>query len=74
MARARAQYLKNQDTRNRENSLMGVGFEAARVAQSKRAEKDETADYMTLINNETRNGEDSDNVLLPFTIRMIPPG
>lgn len=60
MARARAQYLRNQDTRNREDSLMNVGFQAAVIGQQKRAEKDEMADYMTLINNETRNGEDAE--------------
>lgn len=60
MARSRAQYLKNQDARNREESLNGIGFQAAVLGQQKRAEKDELADYMTYINNETRNGEDSE--------------
>ena len=59
MARARSQYLKDQDTKQRMNSLMGVGFAAAAIGQQKKAEKDETADYMTLINDRTRNGEDT---------------
>lgn len=58
MARSRAQYLKDQDARNRENSLMGVGFDAATIGQTKKAEAEETANYMTLINDKTRNGED----------------
>lgn len=66
MARARAQYLKNQDTRNREDSLNGIGFQAAVLGQQKRAEKDELADYMTLINNETRNGEDEEKLYSMF--------
>lgn len=62
MARARAQYLRNQDTRKREDSLNGIGFQAAVIGQQKRAEKDELADYMTYINNETRNGEDTEKL------------
>ena len=66
MARARAQYLKNQDARTREGSLMGVGYAAAAIGLQKKAEKDETADYMTLINNETRNGENTDRLYQMF--------
>ncbi|MBR0430952.1 hypothetical protein IJJ05_01520 [Candidatus Saccharibacteria bacterium] len=66
MARARAQYLKDQDARNREKSLLGVGYDAAAIGLKKKAEKDETADYMTLINNETRNGEDTDRLYQMF--------
>lgn len=66
MARARAQYLKNQDARDREASLMGVGYAAAAIGLQKKAEKDETADYMTLINNETRNGENTDRLYQMF--------
>lgn len=58
MARSRAEYLRNQDARNREESLMGVGFDAAMIGQEKKAERDSLADYMTLINDKTRNGED----------------
>ncbi|MBR3254149.1 type IV secretion system protein [Candidatus Saccharibacteria bacterium] len=63
MARSRAQYLRDQDTRGREGNLMGVGYEAARVGQAKKAEAEETANYMTLINDKTRNGEDEDALL-----------
>lgn len=58
MARARAQYLKNQDMRGREANLMGVGYDAAVIGQTKRAEADQLANYTTLINDRTRNGED----------------
>lgn len=58
MGRARAQYLKDQDTRTRADRLTGVGYEAARIAQTKAGESDELKDYMTLINDRTRNGED----------------
>lgn len=58
MGRARAQYLKDQDTRARADRLTGVGYEAARIAQTKAGESDELRDYMTLINDRTRNGED----------------
>lgn len=60
MARARSQYLKDKDARNREDSLMGVGFDAAVIGQKKRADRDETDNYMMLVNENTRNGEDSD--------------
>ncbi len=60
MARQRAAYLRNQDMRGREESLMGVGYDAAKIAQDKRAETEEMENYMTLINNETRNGENDD--------------
>ena len=59
MARARSQYLKDQDTKKRMDSLMGVGFAAAAIGQQKKVEKDEVADYMTLINDKTRNGEET---------------
>ena len=58
MASARSQYLKDQDTKRRENNLMGAGFEAAKVAQEKGAEADDISNYMTLINKETNNGAD----------------
>ena len=58
MAGARAQYLKNQNAQAKENSYMGDGFAAATIAQQKAVEADETKDYMTLVNHNTRNGED----------------
>lgn len=72
VAANRAQYLKDQDAINRANRLAGaggVGFEAARVAQTKGAEKEEMADYMTLINAQTNNGEDTatfDNLVAQY--------
>ncbi len=56
IARSRAQYLRDQDAQIREDSLMGVGFEAASIAQEKRAGADEVSNYMMLINNRTDNG------------------
>jgi hypothetical protein len=70
MARARSQYLKDQDTKSRMDSLMGVGFTAAAIGQQKKAEKDEMADYMTLINNDTRNGEDTETLYAMFNKYM----
>ena len=59
MARAANQYLKDEAVRRRGESLLnGVGLDAAIIGQQKQAEKNEMQDYMTLINNETRNGED----------------
>ncbi|MBR3246301.1 hypothetical protein IKF87_00235 [Candidatus Saccharibacteria bacterium] len=66
MARNRAQYLRNQDARGREESLMGIGYDAAVIAQNKRAEAEEMANYMTLINDATRNGEDEDKLFEMF--------
>lgn len=66
MARNRAQYLRNQDARGREDSLMGVGYDAAVIAQTKRAEAEEMGNYMTLINDATRNGEDEDKLFQMF--------
>ena len=57
MARSRAQYLKDNDTRFREGELMGAGFAAASLSQQKRAEKDQLANEMVLMNNATNNGE-----------------
>ncbi len=56
VARARSQYLKDQDARSRESSLMGVGYEAARVAQEKKAGADEISNYELLVKNATNDG------------------
>lgn len=63
IARSRAQYLKNQDAQTREDSLMGVGFEATSIAQEKKAGVDEIANYMMLINNRTDNGANEEALL-----------
>ena len=63
IARARAQYLKNQDTKSREDRLSSaVGFEAAQTAQAKAIDADKIKDYTMLINDRTRNGEDEDKL------------
>lgn len=64
--RYRSQYLKNEDANRRADSLMGVGYDAAVIAQSKKAEADEMGNYMTLINNNTRNGEDEGGLFRMF--------
>ena len=56
MARARGQYLKDQDARIREGSLMGIGYAAAQKAQEKRAGADEIANEMILIKSDTNDG------------------
>ena len=58
IAAARAQYLKDKNAESREAGLMGDGFAAAVTNQQKAAEADAVKDYMTLINDQTRNGED----------------
>ena len=70
MARARSQYLKNQDARDRENSLMDVGYEAAAITQRKKMEADEVSNYATLINDKTRNGEDEDTLFTMYNDYM----
>ena len=70
MARARAQYLKNRDTRNREDSLMGVGFMAAQVAQEKKATADEIENEMTLLKSVTNDGANEAAVVAAFDDAM----
>ena len=61
-AMARSQYLKDQAELRAQDNLMGTGFNAALIAQQKKAEGDEVANYMTLLNHKTRNGEDKDKL------------
>ena len=60
ITRNAAQYLKDQDEIRQAEDFMRnpVAFEAAKIAQEKRAEANEIANYETLINSQTRNGED----------------
>lgn len=59
IAQAREQYTRDQNVAARRESLTsGIGFSAALVSQRKAAERDTLSDYMTWINNETKNGED----------------
>lgn len=63
IAKARAQYLKDRDADKRVEALTkgdSTGYAAALIGQEKKFEKEELADYMTLINNETRNGENEE--------------
>ena len=63
MAGNRAQYLKGQDAENRADSLMGVGYEAARIAQEKKASSDAVADWEMLVDNESQNGSNYDSLI-----------
>ena len=58
MAENRAQYMKDQEARTKADNLMGEGYEAARIRQDKKIKEEQVGDYMTLVNQETRNGED----------------
>ena len=58
LARNRAQYLKDQEFNDRADSLAGVGMDAAIIGQQKRTEAEDLSNYMTLVNDKTRNGED----------------
>ncbi len=51
MARYRAQYLKDQDTRNREKNMMGNGYEAARAGLAMKASQQQVSDYEALISS-----------------------
>lgn len=60
VARARMQYVKDQNKRAIEDRMVepgSAGFEAALISQQKAAEGDMVKDYMTLINSRTNNGE-----------------
>lgn len=70
-ARARAQYLKDQDTKNREQSLMGIGFMAAQVAQEKKVGADEIANEMILIKSQTNDGANEAEVQTIFDEAMM---
>ena len=70
MARARAQYLRNQDVRTREDSLMGAGFMAAQVAQEKKAGADEVANEMVLLKSKTNDGANGSEVIEAFNSSM----
>ena len=67
IAAARAQYLADRDAQGKIDRLTsGAGFEAAMIGQAKRREGEELADYMTLINKETANGEKEDKLFSLF--------
>lgn len=70
MAGNRAQYLKNQDALIRADALSDVGYDAARIAQENRAKGDEIADYMMLVNDGTRNGENEGELMRMFNDYM----
>lgn len=70
MARARAQYLKNQDARIRENNLMGVGFTASSADVRAKVDDSKVAAYGSLLdlgeakiaNGEHVNTNDAESV------------
>lgn len=55
---ARDQYLADAAAKQHQKNMLGTGFDAALIAQQKKAEGDDVANYMTMINDATRNGED----------------
>ena len=65
MARNLSRVLSYDDKAERANELLadgGVGFEAASIAQRKKAESDMVSNYVTTINDATRNGEEKDKL------------
>lgn len=56
MAAARQQYVADQNKIAREGSMMGEGFQAALINQTKAAEAEDVKNYETLINKNTNNG------------------
>ena len=62
IAAARTQYLADAGEEQARKNMLGTGFDAALIAQQKKAEGDEVANYMTLLNHETRNGEDKNKL------------
>ena len=72
VTRNAAQYLKDQsEIRQAEDFMRNpVAFEAAKIAQEKQAEANEIANYETLINSQTRNGEDETELYKMFDSYM----
>lgn len=62
MANARMQALKDSVTDQKAKGMVGMGYDAAKIEQQKAAEKEELGSWITFINNQTRNGEDSDKL------------
>ena len=60
MADSRTQAIAAREKRQRMDSMMGAGFGAASIAQSKKFDSEEVGNYMTLVNDKTRNGEDEE--------------
>lgn len=59
---ARDQYLADAAAQQHQKNMLGTGFDAALIAQQKKAEGDDVANYMTLLNHETRNGEEKNKL------------
>lgn len=70
IADARAQFLKDQTSRFRSDSMNGTGFDAAQVDQKKAFEKEELGQWITLVNDKTRNGEDEDTLFAMYDEAM----
>ena len=66
LADARGQFLKDKVLDQKAKGMAGDGFAAALIDQQKAAEKEEMLQYMTLINNDTRNGEDEGKLFAMF--------
>ena len=62
VARARSQYLSNQDARNREENLMGSGYDAAMAGIEDRANQQKIADFEALMASGKVIGADGKSV------------
>lgn len=61
LGRARATLIANQDKMRRDSLLSDdVAFDAANIGLEKKADAESLANYMTLVNDRTRNGENED--------------
>lgn len=72
LGRARATMIANRDKIRRDSSLADdTAFEAANIGLKKKAESEELANYMTLINHETKNGEDQNELFKLYDQYML---
>ena len=63
IANARSQYLQDKKNDDRiESYTKGIGFDAASINQRKAFEKEQLGEYITLINDKTRNGDNKEEL------------
>ncbi|MBR2766697.1 hypothetical protein IKD67_01245 [Candidatus Saccharibacteria bacterium] len=62
VARARSQYLSNQDTRNREENLLGSGYDATMAGIEDKAKQQKVADFEALMTSGRVIGADGEPV------------
>ena len=59
MAAAREQVRKDRAGDQKARNMVGMGWQAAMIDEQKAAEKEQLGQWITFINDKTRNGEDS---------------